>query len=249
MKKMLIFVLAALVAVPLIAAQDPKAVEVGQAMIAAMGGEPAWEHARLFHFDWQVVRDGQVVASFSHWWDRYTGQYRVEGVNKEGKKWEALFNVNTKKGDFFVDGKKTSGDEEARGLAMAYGRFINDTYWVLAPWKIFDPGVSLEYTGQVKDGDGHTCDQIKLSFDNVGLTPKDIYWMDVDQTTHLMYQWEFVLGGAKEAPTVVTWKNWGKFGPIMLSTDKVIVGKPVEIRVANLTVSPMPDESAFAEPR
>jgi hypothetical protein len=218
-------------------------------MIEAMGGPSAWDHARYFRFDFTVVRSGKKVASFSHFWDRWTGRYRVEGEDAHGVAWKAYLNVNTKEGDYWVNGAKAEGEARAKGLENAYGRFINDTYWLLAPWKIFDPGVKLEYVGEVKDAAGRACDEIKLSFDSVGLTPKDVYWMDVDKSSHIMNEWKFVLNGGNDPPTLVEWKDWRKFGGIMLSVSKPIIGKPSEIRFENLQVSETPDDTALAPPR
>ena len=229
--------------------QDARATEVGKAMIEAMGGQSAWDHARYFRFDFTAVRSGKKVASFSHYWDRWTGRYRVEGEDAHGVPWKAYFNVNTKEGDYWVNGARTEGDARSKGLEDAYGRFINDTYWLLAPWKVFDPGVNLEYVGEVQDPGGHACDEIKLSFGNVGLTPKDIYWMDVDKRTHLLDEWKFVLNGGNDPPTQVEWKEWGKFGGIALSVSKPFIGKPVEIRFENLRVSDTPDDAALTPPR
>jgi hypothetical protein len=242
------FLLALAAAVPL-RAEDPRATAVGKSMIEAMGGPSAWDHARYFRFDFTVVRAGKKVASFSHFWDRWTGRYRVEGEDAHGVAWKAYLNVNTKEGDYWVNGAKAEGEARAKGLENAYGRFINDTYWLLAPWKIFDPGVKLEYVGEVKDAAGRACDEIKLSFDSVGLTPKDVYWMDVDKSSHIMNEWKFVLNGGNDPPTLVEWKDWRKFGGIMLSVSKPIIGKPSEIRFENLQVSETPDDTALAPPR
>jgi hypothetical protein len=232
-----------------LSAEDARATAVGKAMIDAMGGTSAWDHARYFHFDFTVVRSGKKVASFSHSWDRWTGRYRVEGEDAHGVPWKAWFNVNTKEGDYWVNGARTEGEARAKGLEDAYGRFINDTYWLLAPWKVFDPGVHLEYVGEVKDDRGRSCDEIKLSFDNVGLTPKDVYWMDVDKSSHLMDEWKFVLNGGTDPPTLVEWNDWRKFGGLSLSVSKPILGKPAEIRFENLQVSETPDDAALAPPR
>jgi hypothetical protein len=249
MKRILPVLLLAAVSIPLAAANDPRAEQVGHAMIDAMGGPSAWDHARYFRFDFTVVRGGKTVASFSHWWDRWTGRYRVEGEDPGGVAWKAYFNVNTREGDYWVNGAKTEGDARAKGLERAYGRFINDTYWLLAPWKIFDPGVHLEYVGEVTGTSGNPCDEIHLSFEGVGLTPKDVYWMDVDRRTHLLDRWKFVLNGANDPPTSVVWKDWRKFGGIALSTDKQIADKPAEIRFENLQVSDVVDEGALTPPR
>ena len=231
------------------AARDPKADSVAEAMITAMGGKGGWEKARFLRFDFTVVKDGKTLASFSHWWDRYDGRYRVEGSDPKSGPWKAYFNVGTHEGEYFVNGTRAEGETKTKGLENAYGRFINDTYWLLAPWKVFDPGVSLEYVGEIKTAAGQDCDEIKLSFENVGLTPKDVYWMDIDKTTHLLVQWKYVLNGGTEAPTVVAWRDWRRFGSIELSTSKPIQGKPVEIRFENLSVSAQPDDAALAVPR
>ncbi len=230
------------------AASDPQAVAAGRAMIQAMGGPAAWEKARFFRFDFVVMKEGKKIASFSHWWDRYDGRYRVEGTAPSGASWKAYFNVNTRKGEYFVNGVRAEGADEAKGLEEAYGRFINDTDWLLAPWKIVDPGVTLHDGGEVQDADGRACDEIRLTFDNVGLTPKDVYWMDIDRQTHRMTQWKYVLNGASEAPTLAQWKEWGTYGPIQLSAVKAISGRPVEIRFENLKVAETPDDAALTPP-
>jgi len=241
--------LAAIPSRPARAANDPKAEAVGRAMIQAMGGTAAWERARYFRFDFTVVRDGKKIASFAHAWDRWTGRYRVEGEDAHGVPWKAFFDVNSRKGDYWVNGAKADGQTSAQGLENAYGRFINDSYWLLAPWKVFDPGVHLEYVGSVRDAAGNACDEIKLSFEGVGLTPKDIYWMDIDSATHLLTQWKFVLNGGNDAPTVVAWKEWKKVGLIMLSVVKPFVAKPAEIRFENLRVTESPDEAELTPPK
>src|ERR1700752_4749779 len=157
--------------------RDPKADAVGHDLIAAMGGMPAWEKARQFRFDFVVVRENKEVARFAHAWDRYTGDYRVSGVDKSGAGYLVLFNVNTRQGRAWVNGVEVQGEEKTKRLEAAYRRFINDTYWLLAPWKIFDPGVHLAYDGEKPCPGGGTCDVLKLSFENVGLTPRDLYWM------------------------------------------------------------------------
>ena len=228
--------------------RDAKADAVGHELIAAMGGMPAWEKARQFRFDFVVVKEGKPVARFSHLWDRYTGDYRLSGTDKSGAPYTVLFNVNTKGGKAFVNGRAAEADKQAQLLENAYGRFINDTYWLLAPWKIFDPGVRLAYDGEKPCPGGGTCDVLKLSFDEVGLTPKDVYWMWVSRDGHRMVQWQYVLGGAADPPTTAAWKDWKTMGGIALSMDKPMSGEPFEIRFENVAVSASRDDALFAPP-
>lgn len=228
--------------------RDPKADAVGKELIAAMGGMPAWEKARQFRFDFVVVKEGKEIARFAHAWDRYSGDYRVSGVDKAGAPYVTLFNVNTKQGSAWVNGVAVEGAEKDKRLESAYGRFINDTYWLLAPWKIFDPGVHLAYDGEKPCPGGGMCDVLKLSFENVGLTPKDVYWMWITRDGRHMTQWQYVLGGATDPPTTAEWKDWRKMGGLMLSLDKAMVGEPFEIRFDNVAVGPTRDDSLYSPP-
>jgi hypothetical protein len=231
------------------AERDAKADQVGKELIASLGGEAAWEKAREFRFDFVVDNGGKVVGRRSHAWDRYTGDYRLSGTDKSGAPYTVYFNVNTKQGKAFVNGKPVEGEEAAKLLKGAYSGFINDTYWLLAPWKIFDPGVHLAYDGEKTCPGGGACDILKLSFDNVGETPKDIYWLWINRDGHQMVQWQYVLKGADEPPTTVAWKNWQKFGGVALSTEKPMEGKPVTIRFENVSVSPTRNDADFQAPQ
>jgi len=230
------------------AERDAKADAVGKEFLAALGGENAWDKARQLQFDFVVEREGKTVARFSHAWDRYTGDYRVSGTDKAGAPFVVFFNVNTKQGKALVNGAPVEGEEKEKLLKTAYGRYINDMYWLLAPWKIFDPGVNLAYEGEKPCPGSGTCDVLKLSFDNVGLTPKDIYWLWITRDGRQMVQWQYVLNGAQEEPTTAVWKSWQKMGGMSLSTEKEIVGKNTAIRFENVSVSPTRDDALF-QPR
>jgi hypothetical protein len=233
---------------PASAEPDARAVTVGKAMWAALGGDAGWNQARYLRFDFVVDVGGTRKAARSHYWDRWKGRYRVEGADKEHH-WAAYFDVNSRAGKAFVDGKPVSDEAQAKKiLDDAYGAYINDTYWLLAPYKVFDPGVNLSWAGEEKGPHGETCDVLKLSFENVGLTPKDVYWFYVDRATHLMPQWKYVLGGKKEPPTVALWTEWKPTGGIQLSTVKTMTNKPVAIRFENLAVSAQPDDKALTPP-
>jgi hypothetical protein len=227
---------------------DEKADQVAHELIAALGGGAAWEKARQFRFDFVVEREGSRAAEFHHVWDRYTGDYRLLGRDKSRAPYAVYFNVNTRDGVAFSNGKAVEGEEKKKLLENAYGRFINDSYWLLAPWKVFDPGVHRDYDGEKTGPEGALCDVIRLTFDNVGLTPKDVYWLWITRDGRRMVQWQYVLGGAAEDPTTALWKDWRTFAEIQLSLEKPIVGKPVRILFENVAVSPTRDDKEFAPP-
>ena len=222
---------------------------VGKALWNALGGDDGWSHARYLRFDWIVEREGKRVVARSHYWDRFSGRYRVDGVDG-GKPYSVYFNVNTRAGEAVVGGQKVSDAAQAKKwLDDGYEAFINDSYWLLAPFKIFDPGVSLTDAGEQNGPSGEPCDVIKLTFAGVGLTPKDVYWLYVDKKTHLVDEWKFVLNGESKPPSAFAWKDWKKVGSIQLASMRQAIGKASVIRFDNLKVSTDVDEAALTPPK
>ena len=127
---------------------DERALEIAQRSMDAMGGRAAFEGIRLLRFDWAVDREGERVAHYRHWWDRYTGDYRLEGKTRDGDSLRVLFNLETRDGEAWLNGEQLDGEARAEQLEFAYGRFINDSYWLIMPWKWTDPGVHLAYEGE-----------------------------------------------------------------------------------------------------
>jgi hypothetical protein len=210
-----------------------RAVAVVDEMMHAMGGVAAWEKVRILRFDWVVERESGTVAYARHLWDRYDGRYRVEWESREGEAVVALFNVNTRAGRAFVNGQPARDGDEQKYLDRAYGRFINDSYWLLMPWKLKDPGVKLEYAGETQL-EGNTCDLVKVSFESVGLTPGDHYWAYINRQTHLMDRWAYFLERYEGAPnleraTPWNWGQWELVGGIRLARDKLRVGENAKI--------------------
>jgi hypothetical protein len=199
---------------------DPKAVAVADRVLEALGGRQAWDAVRYLRFDFSVEREGKVVMNRTHWWDKGTGQYRVEGRTPEGDAFVVLMNLNTQQGTAHLKGTKLEGDQEKEFLKRGYGAWVNDTYWLLMPYKMKDPGVILGYGGEAA-AEGETWDKVVLTFDNVGLTPKDRYWAFVNKRTGLVDRWEYVLKGGPGPATAWLWKDWQKHRGVLLAHQRV----------------------------
>ncbi|MFN7992499.1 MAG: hypothetical protein U0Q18_02810 [Bryobacteraceae bacterium] len=178
-------------------ASDPKAIEIAQAMMQAMGGQDAWNKAHYVRFDFTAIMRGNAMMSRSHLWDKRTGRYRFEDHAQNGTPAVVLFNVGTQQGVAYVGGKRMEGAAESKAVQGAYGAFINDMYWLAMPWKWLDPGVHLKYLGQ-KERAGKKYDVVQLTFDKVGLTPGDRYEAYVSPSSHLMEHWDYVLQGGQK---------------------------------------------------
>lgn len=224
----------------------PNADDVARRAIDVLGG-PGWEKARYVAFTFNVERDGKIAASYAQRYDRYTGDYRVSGKNREGRDVLVIMNVNTKQGRAWMDGQEVADPKDL--LTFGYRRFINDTYWLLMGYKTFDPGVHRALEAPQTDACGATHDVVRLSFDNVGLTPGDVYWMWVNRDTGLVDEWHMRLEGSKpeDEPSVVVFRDYRRFGNALISTRREIRGKNQFIRLDDVTVSESVPAGAFTK--
>lgn len=189
----------------------------------AFGGPEAWAALPYLRFDFGAGNDSTRRVSARHLWNRRTGDYRVEMPAGEDTTYVALFNVGTQEGTVYLDGAPVDSTRQAELLQRAYRRFINDTYWLLAPTKLFDPGVTRSY---VPDSSGPGAEVVHLAFEGVGLTPGDQYWIHVDPATGRVNRWDYHLQGmAPEEPArSFAWVDYQTFetpaGPVHLATRK-----------------------------
>jgi len=231
------------------AAWGQSADDVARRAIDMLAG-PAWEKARYFSFSFNVEREGKIAASFPQQWDRFTGDYRVSGKNREGKEFLVIMNLNTKTGKAWLDGQEVAEPKEL--LDSGYGRFINDTFWLLMGFKAFDPGVNREYAGERSTSGGGMQQGVRFSFEKVGLTPGDVYWMWINKDTGLVEEWDMRLQGTKpeDEATPVFFHDYRRIGGLLISTKREIrrkTGAPTFIRLDDVVVSDRAPENAFTK--
>lgn len=222
-------------------------------VMTAMGGEDAWERTRYLTFRWNVYRGGELVSDRKHHWDRYRGDYRLEttmrGSPEEPERsLTVLFNVNTREGQAFVGGQPADEALNDSLVERAYGMFINDSYWLLMPYKWSDPGVNLEHVGAESDEDGG-WQVFHLSFEEVGLTPGDQYWVYVSaDPPHLVGKWRYHLQSMEERGPFIYWRNWQRFGGIMLATLREGEGDDFRIEFTDIEASRRTPDGVFEPP-
>jgi len=228
--------------------QDPKAVEVDQAMMQAMGGQEAWNSVHFVRFDFKFTSEGKVVRDNAHLWDRKDGRYRLERMPKDGKREIVLFDIGgyerNKQGSAYVDGKKLEGDAAKKSLEEAYASYINDTWWLAMPWKWTQPGVNLKYLAAQPCGKG-TCDVVELTFGHVGLTPGDMYHAFVSQKSHLMSHWEYVLQDGRKGSW--DWQYVTSEG-INLASNHLSSDRKSTINMGEVRVLDSVDDAYFTDP-
>ncbi len=226
----------------------PSADDVARRAVDILGGGVAWDKARYIAFTFNVERDGKLVASFPQRWDRYTGEYRVSGKDRDGTPFDAVININTKVMQR-ANGVSVTDNAQFKDLfELAYRRFINDTYWLLMPMKMFDSGVHRTYDGERTDSCGHTWDLVKLSFDaGVGLTPGDVYWPWINRDTGVVEEWDMKLQSMKpEEPALqVFFHDYRRIGGLLISTRREVRGRGQVVRLDDVQILPDIPKGAF----
>lgn len=234
---------------------ETRADSVAHRLLRAHGAD-ALATAPYLRFNFGIdTPDGERVVA-RHFWDRTTGDYRVEWEGGQDSTYVALVNVqevedNRPEGRVYLNGTELSGSDDEEARQQAYGRFINDTYWLLAPLKTFDPGVSRTY---VADSSTAEHDVIQLTFGEVGLTPGDRYWMYVSTEDGHLDRWAYHLQGMDEEdpPSPFDWTDETSLeapgGTVHLATRKEAIRGEHAILTNELALPSSAPEDAFTAP-
>jgi hypothetical protein len=201
-----------LAAAPLqLARADDDARDLAKAVWKASGGEN-WAKVKELRFTFIVEQEGKELARAEHHWNVAAQTDRV--------KWKGK--------DVTVNLAAPAQDEDSKA---AYARWVNDSYWLLAPLKVLDPGVKLSKEERKIVGEAH-FDTLRLSFEGVGLTPGDQYLLYIDPQTKLVRAWDYI-----PTPDKVlhgSWDRYETFGGLQLSTEHEFGGRI--IRFADINV-------------
>lgn len=177
----------------------------------ASGGEN-WAKVKEVHFTFVVENEGKPLFSAQHVWNVAAGTDEVKWKDKQGKDHQVTANLVA-----------PTSDDEGKS---AFARWVNDSYWLLAPLKIRDRGVKVEEGGP-KDINGVSCKTVRLKFDKVGLTPTDQYIFYIDPKTKLPVAWDYIpeSGTGMQA----TWEKFQSFGGLNLATEHNFNGKTIKL--------------------
>ena len=225
------------------APSDPRAVEIADQVMQALGGRDHWD--ALVGLRWSFgasVNDTVRGTPRRHSWNKRTGEHRVEGALRDGTKFCFIHTLgDTLNGKAWMNGRPVGGDSLHTLLKNAEAMWVNDEYWLCMPYKLRDPGVTLQYDGETKDGDV-TYDKLSMTFDHVGLTPGDHYWLFVNRANHRIERWEMVLEGQQPPPVGYTWDGWTEHDGLWFASAHRSLGGP---RKVNVFTDPVETVSAF----
>jgi hypothetical protein len=187
---------------------DAKAIKIANDVMKASGGKKNWDATHFI--SWNFFGSRKLI------WDKYTGNVRIENVKNDTK---ILVNINNLKGKIFKNGAEmTNPDSLAKYLEEGKNIWINDSYWLVMPFKMKDPGVTLKYISEDTTQKGVKADIVRLTYKGVGVTPNNAFNVWVNKKTHLVDQWSFYREANQPKSNFVhTWDDYQTFGKIKLS--------------------------------
>ena len=190
------------------AGSDVRAVEIADAVMARLGGRADWDATR--YITWRFF--GRRL----HVWDKWTGDIRFEQGDLV-----VLMNIDSRQGRAWQAGQRLAHpDTVAAKLDGAYRAWINDSYWLVMPYKLKDSGVTLKHKGTGVTQAGQAADILELTFEGVGVTPQNKYDVYVDTDERLVRQWAFYADADDDEPRFTSpWSNWQPYGAIWLADD------------------------------
>jgi len=111
------------------------------------------------------------------------------------------------------------------------------------PFKLKDSGVTLTYEGEEATEDGKPADKLKLTFEGVGRTPQNMYYVWVDKESRLVSQWAYYPSADAEEPRfTMPWLEYNQHGDILLSRSRG------QSNMENIMVFDELPESVFTSP-
>lgn len=190
---------------------DKKAIEWADAVMKAMGGRAKWDETRYLSWNFFGRRD--------LWWDKYTGDVRIESLNDSII---YLTNINTNAGKVKIKGRElTDLDSLSNYLERAKSIWINDSYWLVMPFKLKDNGVTLKYLRDDSTMTGMPSHVLGLTFENVGDTPENKYEIFITKSDSLVKQWAFYEQANQDSASAIwPWDNYKNYNGLKLSSDR-----------------------------
>ncbi len=216
---------------------DARAIAIADSVVMAHGGRQAYDEARYFKWNFFGARDLT--------WDKEEQRVRIETPDQE-----MIYLLDYGDDDDLTGAVRKNGEEMtdpdslALYLQTANSMFINDSYWLVQPFKLKDSGVTLKYIGEGTDPKkNRPSEMIELTFNDVGDTPGNRYRLYVDQESYRINTWDFFRDAADVEPAMETpFDGYSDYKGILLSGDR-----GGRFQLGNIAVLDSLDDTVFTE--
>lgn len=197
----------------------PDAEALANKMLSTLN-KSAWDSTNVLKWNFKGMH--------TYVWDKQRNYVQVSWGNNE-----VLLNLNEnewEKSKAYEGKKEHIADKRGSLLGEAYGYFCNDSFWLIAPFKVNDEGTTRQLIVDKNEGAS-----LLVSYSSGGITPGDSYQWFFDETGLPVYykMWVSIIpiGGVK-----ATWEDWQitntkaklsfrhQLGPLTLEMNDVQTG-------------------------
>jgi len=165
-----------------------KADTMANKMLTAIN-KPAWDSINFIQWEFR--------GGHNYVWDKSR-----DLVNVQWEDYSVFINTDSQKGKVYKNGTEYTGDDRDKIVRTAIDFFNNDSFWLCAPYKIFDPGTSRS---MVNLDDGR--EGVMITYSSGGTTPGDSYLWLLDENgmpkSYKMWASIIPVGGLE-----FTWDDW-----------------------------------------
>lgn len=198
---------------------------LAQEMLSALN-KPAWDELR--YVQWTFFR-----GKHHYQWDKQQNHAII--------KWddiEVVMALNEVQGSVRKGGQALSGEEKQEHINTAWNYWCNDSFWLIAPYKVFDPGVERSVINEDRKKG------LLVQYQSGGVTPGDAYlwWLDETNKPTSWQMWTSILPmqGIENS-----WEGWKTLpGGAMVST--VHDGLPMKAEMSNVNAGMSPSDIGLA---
>lgn len=190
---------------------DAEAIMIADSVMNAMGGRKAWDNTEVIKWNFFGRRTLD--------WDK---KHNTVAINLISDSILIDLDMSKMAGKVFFKGvQQTEPDTLAKYLERGKTIWINDSYWLVMPYKLKDSGVTLKYSGTDTTAAREPAHVLSLTFDNVGVTPDNKYEVLVSQNDYLVKEWRFFTQATDTIPRFTSpWEEYRQYGQILLSGNR-----------------------------
>lgn len=189
---------------------NPIAILLADQVMNSMGGRKKWDETHVLYWNFFGAR--------TLLWDKANNRVRVDYLKKD---LSVALDMNTMTGKVWKNGSELPADSLSNYLSEAKSVWINDSYWLVMPFKLKDSGVRLSYLREDTTQTGEKADVLWLTFNQVGDTPENAYAVWVSNETRLVKQWAYYPTADDESPRfVLPWTDYQDFDGLKLSGNR-----------------------------
>ncbi len=167
---------------------SPSADSIARVMVRAVN-KAAWDTTR--YVSWNFLKIHQYL------WDKENDHVMIEWSD-----YRVLLHTKTVKGIAYQKDRQLSRDKADQMIRKAWAFFCNDSFWLNAPVKAFDPGTERSL---VRLDDGRTA--LMVSYSSGGVTPGDAYAWLLDENG-LPESWKMWVSIIPVGGIEVSWTDW-----------------------------------------